>query len=1047
MILYSWPARSLGHKYDGASSIPPSPARAPPQAQDVLAPGTVASRIAFLQSLREQYSTTTTTSFPGRHREHSHASFGRRMTRRFGQPAIRSAQPSDELPAVESRHSFLGLRTVRTNHVGEHGFTDSTTRRYTRSLGINGQVDMGAKAMTQVDDASPWGVATRKIMRNTGRHAQDVLKEIDTLGNQQQYTQPSAFQSTRQDNAEMYFSTKKRRLDYIDSEASIATTSTVRRESVRQLFDDYGIQRPAGLLSKDVSREMVDMRPSSPYKYCHVCSYINSGTSVKCWRCGHRFCSQCNNHTPSLPVGGEDEESDYLDHQNDESPKLDPLPKENQMIDEEPLKQALTRPGPGPWQPKLKQVSTRKPSSPPIRFPTFYDILAQAKEVADISKKQSQIVRAPTLVLPERRVTPIVKESPFVIADLRSPRQTLKLFPVDMQGKTQRQSHTGHHVPTHSIRNDSSEAVSCDRPPSRRTHHSHQHGHVSYGGAESTRHTAEHTEHGHIADTVLGPGPIGSTSRCHSRLSTHGSHHAQRAPSPTHHNHCASRRTSYHPRSAKTEHSHNLEVPEYVECYGYPRTGHDRHGSPISSGIVGECQHCLDDCQCAACQDTHHSVRCCTHADHRSMVHRHYTVQKEATPLPEKTGEPESQEKTESPVKAETKTVDPPGPVKGPTPSSSFSSLKSQSTIKKTSLPLSKASTLANKTQRPPTPPLLLQLLNASKPTSVKERRKSLKPEFEAEATKTPIESSPLHHWDASDPAETQEPRQVLTPPKNESVRNEEPRQNQTLPSRKPSVLTQKYKASLSEPLSPRTASPPGSRKISLKLSQLPESHRRSSLKSLNQQLLNHQDALKKSQSQPRGDEPRVGSIRGSVAALAKKIEQQRPIQKTRTPSLQTQYSGAPSSTRKSNLRLRLVAWRPEVKKPGMQHRLSDDEVVGEEEKLKEKYKAPPSVSPISFVEPVISPMSYASSLQSENGSYMKIGERKHKGREGEVVVAGGQGEEEHECVWKRRFLESGKGEEKVELGIKAITVVIEMLRREDLVARVKKWSGGQVKV
>ncbi|KAB8295765.1 hypothetical protein EYC80_008590 [Monilinia laxa] len=37
---------------------------------------------------------------------------------------------------------------------------------------------------------------------------------------------------------------------------------------------------------------------------------------------------------------------------------------------------------------------------------------------------------------------------------------------------------------------------------------------------------------------------------------------------------------------------------DYVECRGYPRTGHwDCDRSPVSSGVLGDCQHCLDDFQ------------------------------------------------------------------------------------------------------------------------------------------------------------------------------------------------------------------------------------------------------------------------------------------------------------------------------------------------------------------------------------------------------------------------------------------------------------------
>ncbi|KAI9645765.1 hypothetical protein NHQ30_005197 [Ciborinia camelliae] len=68
---------------------------------------------------------------------------------------------------------------------------------------------------------------------------------------------------------------------------------------------------------------------------------------------------------------------------------------------------------------------------------------------------------------------------------------------------------------------------------------------------------------------------------------------------------------------------------DYVECHGYPRTGHwDCDRSPVSSGILGDCQHCLDDCECSACQSTVHSVRCCTNEIHKPMIHHHHSPAK-----------------------------------------------------------------------------------------------------------------------------------------------------------------------------------------------------------------------------------------------------------------------------------------------------------------------------------------------------------------------------------------------------------------------------------
>jgi hypothetical protein len=78
---------------------------------------------------------------------------------------------------------------------------------------------------------------------------------------------------------------------------SVETTSTMRRQSVKDLY--YGIQRPARL----VSLENVDFdpeetpRPSVQRRYCHLCPWFNPLGTVKC-RCGHILCGQCDDLTP-----------------------------------------------------------------------------------------------------------------------------------------------------------------------------------------------------------------------------------------------------------------------------------------------------------------------------------------------------------------------------------------------------------------------------------------------------------------------------------------------------------------------------------------------------------------------------------------------------------------------------------------------------------------------------------------------------------------------------------------------------------------------------
>ena len=75
---------------------------------------------------------------------------------------------------------------------------------------------------------------------------------------------------------------------------SFVTTSTIRRQSVRDLFADYGIDRPSGLVSKSASREE-EMQPGKEDLdgRCHLCLWPHTINNTKCWRCGHARCWKC----------------------------------------------------------------------------------------------------------------------------------------------------------------------------------------------------------------------------------------------------------------------------------------------------------------------------------------------------------------------------------------------------------------------------------------------------------------------------------------------------------------------------------------------------------------------------------------------------------------------------------------------------------------------------------------------------------------------------------------------------------------------------------
>ncbi|KAF4628174.1 hypothetical protein G7Y89_g9977 [Cudoniella acicularis] len=262
--------------------------------------GTVASRVNYLQSLANSTPPRLDQPYGNRRRENSRTGFGRRLNSRFGEPASRNTKP-DEQTQIDTSHSFLGLRTPRKNHDEQHGIA-GYRMKYDRVPGIHGQVKpQGFTQRAQYDAVSPWTTFPKVVpiqnAKKFGEEDMSVLDGMDPLEKSTHCTaQASMFPaSSLQEALDAYHNDYGRHQnDTLSSQASILTTSTIRRQSVRDLYYDYGIERPARLVSSDRSRDMdYTPRPNNPHRHCHNCSWVNSSPSLRCWKCRHRFCEQC----------------------------------------------------------------------------------------------------------------------------------------------------------------------------------------------------------------------------------------------------------------------------------------------------------------------------------------------------------------------------------------------------------------------------------------------------------------------------------------------------------------------------------------------------------------------------------------------------------------------------------------------------------------------------------------------------------------------------------------------------------------------------------
>lgn len=1044
--------------------------------QQVIPSGTVASRVRFLQGLSSPSASTTSST---RRRENSRIGFGRRVTNRFANPAVQNATP-DQQPQAQSGHSFLGLNTPRSNHREEHAISQYRNT-YARSPGINGQIrPQGHMERSQCDAVSPWNVTSREPSRNRMRQANspdmDVHQEYDYIGNQTDFAAPSSiFPSTaNSDYQDMYRrETSSHTLDTVISGTSFTTASSVRRKSVRDLFDDYGIERPAGLASsRETSRQSDETpRPTRPHRYCHLCSWVNSDSSKKCWRCSHRLCHECDDMSP-LPVRKEIS----VNRREGFSPRdLGTLvpelpPKENRCVIGEPVKRESRRPEPSPLQ-KRSEAPSQECKASATKFLNFQNAGPTSGKTTQItSPRKIPVQEIPKVinVLSGSKVTTSVKESPFLIADLLSSGRSLRLFPIgiEVEARHSQQSHSnyGQKTKDHGKESLSSNIEECESPGCRATHpgyRPYRHS-ISCSVKAQSKHNLEATDAGYVADTsytsesseVNDNNQI-ATSKPHSESSFRVSSLSSRN----------SHNSSHQSRSSRNSRL-SSPVSEYVECRGYLRTGHVRHGSQFSAGITGECQHCHDDCQCAACQSTHHHVRCCVHPDHNAIVHHHYHTSRKphsnAKPFECPSKNQHSSVPAKSPSISRSETVIPlTSNIYQEPPTPKHFLFTRPSLQKVCSLPRFKASTFMTGAKKPPTPPPWIDSprMENTLPATDYQISTCEGAENDTATSINPVENSASVSKNPTPLAQGYSKNLELTSKLDDeawfsvysglkSGSTHEKRCSKTIPSRKSSVIVEKVSRSPSVvPGSPsrQQDSLSRSRSSSRKLSALLQFRERNAIPVLNQKLLDHQEELKKI------DKTSDVVAEGTSHGLSGRSD----IEPCPTKDIKAaeETDRAPSATSNSSIerrwRLKLIDKKPSSPCPNdspkslRERRLSEDDrspiplaespkshCLGEEEASSPctDNHNPTSEHRLSQDKPIPSPQPHI------NVTWLKLPPIKL---------------DDHECFWKNTVMASpeshdGRRDSRLrELGIRGVTIVLHLEGRDDLVIKADFWKGG----
>lgn len=257
-----------GFSYDSVSDASPLT----PRGRDAVPVGTVASRIIEIQKLAESSNSEGSRSPITRHREQSRAGFGRHDEPSFGQPASRSSKP-DEGILVEPKHSFLGLNTQRGNHAEDHAVVDGRAK-WDRTTELHRQLQSrGLGARVQYEATSPGrilpaGKSPKISQEDYNRQVMDTLansitkNQLSTMAPlipplpsashhsaeemsviQERPSKPAPQKSGRHTATGQ----RKTSCEWL----SVETTSSMRRQSVKDLYYHYGIQRPAGLVSSE----------------------------------------------------------------------------------------------------------------------------------------------------------------------------------------------------------------------------------------------------------------------------------------------------------------------------------------------------------------------------------------------------------------------------------------------------------------------------------------------------------------------------------------------------------------------------------------------------------------------------------------------------------------------------------------------------------------------------------------------------------------------------------------------------------------------------
>ncbi|EPE36723.1 hypothetical protein GLAREA_08886 [Glarea lozoyensis ATCC 20868] len=523
-MTYQWPSRLPDYTSSDISTTDLSPLTCRPLPRQSsrkdrrnVPRGTVASRISYIQSVANPTLANITAQSVFQRRERSCTGWCQRVNSRFGEPASRNTRMMEQTQ-VDSAHSFLGLNIARKNHEEEHAIAKHRVS-FDRTPGLHGQLKpQGFVQLVQYDAASPWpvlsnGSTPRNSRKSRSESVIGVLKEDNPyesrnrgLGSEHQPFQESV--DMYQPNISI------RRRENCGSDSSILTTSDIRRQSVRDLYRDFGVERPRHLVSsRGSSRDVNETpRPATQTRHCLHCSWANTSKSNRCLGCGHKLRDEIDasatQKTPK-PATHPGSKNGSVDGGSN-SPKHGRLPEKLQ-IKPVPATYVPQRPGLGIFQPSQPIYKpARKKSTATVKFPSFdANIVATKPSSRALPKFKASPRRMTPPILPPSRsqIRLSVKQNPFLVADAKAREdQSKPTQAVAQQSLSPERHHSQQHIDGKCDCTDNSTVADepCESPSCRAAYNGHKPSRHTLTCSQQKDHLREKTDLGYTADISHG---------------------------------------------------------------------------------------------------------------------------------------------------------------------------------------------------------------------------------------------------------------------------------------------------------------------------------------------------------------------------------------------------------------------------------------------------------------------------------------------------------------------------------------------------------------